>query len=129
METLAAWVRPVSGTTAPTQISGIQGSEAAVFTIQLDVSLNAAGSTIIISPGVQLLTGNLMVSDISANKADGASVTISGGSFTIGYSTSTLERAGTMKPTVDISSGTAEVRPTGMPVHIVSTSTVTVNNP
>jgi hypothetical protein len=128
-ETVAAWVRLVSGSTSPNQIVGTQGSNAATFTVLMDVSLAAAGKTIGISPGVQLTSGNLLVSDFASTPGDGASVTISGGSFTISYTANTTERAGMFKPSVDVSTGTAEVRPGPGPANVVSSNAVTVNNP
>lgn len=127
-ETLGAWVRLKSGSTSPSHITGTQGSGAATFTVQMDVSISANGKTIFISPGASIESGNLTVGDLSTDPGENSTVTIGGTSFTIQFSANTTERAGVIRPSVEAYSGSADVRPSGGPGHIASSNTITVNN-
>jgi hypothetical protein len=96
------------------------------FTVNMAVSLGAAGLTITISPGIQINSGDIQVGNFTVSPTEGAQVTISGASFAIEYTVTTTEKAGSFTPSVEATSGSATVRPNGMDWK-ASTNSVMVN--
>jgi hypothetical protein len=123
--TINPWIKLESGTSAPTHFYGNTDPLHTTFTVSFIASLDAAGATIAIQPGVQITSGDLRLSDITSNPGN-TNVTISGTSFTIEYSCGTQDRSGKIKPAVSVSSGTAEVRPMSPQTQLSSTE-VSVN--
>lgn len=99
-------------------------SSTTTATVSFRASIDAAGKAFYITPDVEFTSGDLRVDDLNTNPSSGASVTVSGISFTIQYTVMTAARSGKFKPGVRATSGTVEVLP---PTDVQSSTQVSVN--